>query len=363
MHNPPAGAPVPRPGERFAGLDGIRAVALLLVLLEHAAGTARFPFPSLLEWLPGTGFFGVQIFFVLSGFLQTSLLLADERRFGRVLVRRFYVKRILRIAPLCVMYLVVLGGCSAISRQQITALDVASVLLCFKHVVGGSPLLAHFWSLSIEILFYIAWPLVLARLPASRRSATALAAVVAMPLSGLALAWLRPDTEALHLSRLFRGEGILLGCWLAFRPIAPPEPRAAWRIVAAFGAGLAMLHLAPRATPAQAAVLGWLQIFPALVMVAAALRCRDGWLAAALNSRAARWLALISFGTYVWQQMFFFARPQELLVAWAPLPLLYQVVWFPGNVLGALAAGALSWHLLERPLHRWRERLAASLVA
>ena len=355
-----------RSAARIVGLDGIRALALLLVLFEHAAGTPRFPLRDVHAWLPSTGHFGVQIFFVLSGFLQTSLLLADERRFGRVLVRRFYAKRILRIAPLCLLYLAAVGAWAALSRTSLSALDVASVLFCFKHVVGGAPLLAHFWSLSIEILFYIAWPLALARLPAPRRAPAALVAVIAMPLSSLLIGWLRPDTDALHLSQLLRGEGILLGCWLAFRHAddagEKDAPRASFIIIGAFLTGLAMLHLFTRATPALQAVLAYLLIFPAALMVAAAMRCRSGALAAVLNCRAARWIALVSFGTYVWQQMFFFARPQELLASWWPLPVLYQAVWFPGNVLGAFAVGALSYYALERPLHAWREKLAALLT-
>ncbi len=364
---PPAG---PAKRERYAGLDGIRALALLLVLLEHASGTPRFPFPQVHAWLPSSGFFGVQIFFVLSGFLQTSLLLADERRYGRVLVRRFYAKRLLRIAPLCVIYVLAVGAYSAVSRHPLTFLDVASVLFCFRHVVDGAPLFAHFWSLSIEILFYLTWPLLLARLPAPHRAGTALAAVFVIPLTSLAIQAIHADTTALHLSQFFRGEAILLGCWLAFRPALDPGTQAARKcvwpatltILGGFVTGLLLLHLSTSATDAQNAVLRWLQIFPALLMVEAALRCRQGWLAAVLNSRAARWLALISFGTYIWQQVFFFARPQELLIPGLPLPVLYQAVWFPGNLIAALVAGALSYHLLERPLHPWREKLAAALL-
>ena len=367
---PPTPSTAPPDRERYAGLDGIRALALLLVLLEHASGTPRFPLPQVHAWLPSTGFFGVQIFFVLSGFLQTSLLLADERRHGRVLVRRFYAKRLLRIAPLCVIYVLAVAACSAVSRHPLTFLDVASVLFCFRHVVDGAPLFAHFWSLSIEILFYLTWPLLLARLPAPRRAGTALAAVFVIPLTSLAIQAIHPDTTALHLSQFFRGEAILLGCWLAFRrvadPLMPAERKNDWAaslaILGGFVAGLAMLHLSTRATDAQNALLRWLQIFPALLMVVAALRCRQGWLADVLNSRSARWLALVSFGTYIWQQIFFFARPQELLIPGLPLPLLYQAVWFPGNVVAALAAGALSYRLLERPLHPWRAKLAAALI-
>ena len=375
MLPPPASCAVPVVGQtapatvgrnRIAGLDGVRALALLLVLLSHVSGTPRFPFRGVSEQLPHIGLFGVQIFFVLSGFLQTSLLLSDERRFGRVLVRRFYARRILRIAPLGLLYLLTVCGWAAISRYQISLLDVASVLFCFKHVVGAAPLLEHFWSLSIEILFYIAWPLVLARLPVARRPAAALGAVVAMPLSTLIIGAIIPNTGTLSLSHFFRGEGLMLGCWLAFRQdgqaARPARGSVAPVFLAALIAGVLLMRLSAREFPAMREALKYLTIFPAGVMVLSAMRCRSGWLSALLNCAFARWLAMVSFGTYVWQQMFFFAAPQELLLGWPPPARLYWAVWFPGNLCCAIAAGALSYYAIERPLRPWREKLAAALT-
>ena len=357
-------APATDREDRIAGLDGVRALALLLVLLSHVSGTPRFPLRGAFEQLPHIGLFGVQIFFLLSGFLQTSLLLGDERRFGRVLVRRFYAKRILRIAPLCLLYLLAVCGWAAISRYPLSLLDVASVLFCFKHVVAAGPLLEHFWSLSIEMLFYIAWPLVLARLPATRRPAAALAAVVAMPLSTVVIGAILPNTGTLNLSHFFRAEGLMLGCWLAFRQdgqaVRAARGWVAPVFLAALIAGILLMRLSEREFPAMREALKYGTIFPAAVMVVAAMRCQSGWLSVLLNCFFARWLAMVSFGTYVWQQMFFFAAPQELLLGWPPPARLYWAVWFPGNLCCAIAAGALSYYAIERPLHRWRKRVAAA---
>lgn len=355
---------------RIQGLDGVRALALLLVLLSHAAATPRFVWPALLEYLPQIGKFGVLLFFVLSGYLQTRLLTGDEARFGRISPRRFYAKRLLRILPLILVYLSFVLMWGATTRYDVSHLDVASVLLCFKHVVGGAPLLIHFWSLSIEILFYVVWPVVLLRLTPAQRPRAALSLIVLLPLTTPLIQWLRPDSEMLYLSQYFRAEAILLGCWLALAQQAPgTTPVAlAWierrpDICLFTGFAVALLaEFAKSALPSRSAdgALYFVQVAAAGTMVYAAMLCRWRGVRAVLDSAAGRWLALVSFGTYVWQQFFFFGNPNDWQDAWLPRPLLLWTFWFPCNVLAALAAGALSYYLIERPLHAWRERLATS---
>lgn len=351
---------------RIQGLDGVRALALLFVLIAHAAFTPLFVWPGLLPALPHIGKFGVLLFFVLSGYLQTTLLTADERRFGRISPRRFYAKRLLRILPLLLVYLAFILLWGATTRYQVTILDVASVLLCFKHVVGGAPLLLHFWSLSVEILFYIIWPLLLLRVGPRHRRVAALALVLALPATTPLIAWLHPDTSLLTLSHYFRAEAILLGCWLATIQIEGRRP-AVLRGVERYPDACLLLGLVLAVAAEHAKVLFgppvenivyFIQLAAAGAIVHAAMFARWTPVRAALNSPIARWLALVSFGTYVWQQFFFFANPNDWLNPWLPRPLLLRCFWFPLNLLLGLAAGALSYYLIERPLHAWRERLA-----
>jgi peptidoglycan/LPS O-acetylase OafA/YrhL len=147
------------------GLDGLRALAVAAVFLYH----------SRIDWLPG-GFLGVDLFFVLSGYLITSLLLVEWEARNRIDLRRFWLRRARRLLPALVV--VVLGSLalSAIfARQDLahTRSDVVSSLFYFQNwhlivanhsyfnLMGNPSLLNHLWSLAVEEQFYIVWPLLL----------------------------------------------------------------------------------------------------------------------------------------------------------------------------------------------------------
>lgn len=149
---------------RLPGLDGLRAVAVLLVIFHHLCSQGTFAgWPAVADVLK-RGSFGVQIFFVLSGFLITWLLLGEDARHGQIALGRFYVRRALRILPpallyLAVMFVLTLAGVFAIGRR-----DFLYSLFFIRNAygVGGDPQLAHYWSLAVEEQFYLVWPVVVA---------------------------------------------------------------------------------------------------------------------------------------------------------------------------------------------------------
>jgi peptidoglycan/LPS O-acetylase OafA/YrhL len=156
-----------RPGPvmpRLPAIEGLRAVAIVAVLLYH------LPVP----WLPG-GFLGVDVFFVISGFLITSLLTSEVLRTGRIGLGAFWLRRARRLLPaLLFMLAVVVAASTIFARDALSLLasDVPAVLgyftnwwLLFHHVsyfqsVGRPPLVLHLWSLAVEEQFYLAWPLI-----------------------------------------------------------------------------------------------------------------------------------------------------------------------------------------------------------
>lgn len=144
------------------GLDGIRALAVIGVLLYHAD----------LTWISG-GFLGVDVFFVLSGFLITTLILEEFDRSGGVRFSQFYLRRARRLVPALVLLLAVVAAAAAFVYRdvatQVRADTIASVFYVnnWKYVfdqasyfefIGRPPLLKHLWSLSVEEQFYFAWP-------------------------------------------------------------------------------------------------------------------------------------------------------------------------------------------------------------
>jgi peptidoglycan/LPS O-acetylase OafA/YrhL len=201
-------------GSYVPSLDGMRAVAIAAVMayhLGHAQG----------------GFFGVDVFFVISGYLITGLLADEQRRNGAISLARFYARRALRLLP--ALFVVVAGcllvGSVVLPKTQvhdlwISALFVVTYTANFRAInYTEMPLLAHTWSLAVEEQFYVVWPLPFSRLAgriAPRRLAAGLTALSAASAvwcavdyhRGAALARLSdlPDTHA---------EGLLLGAAIA----------------------------------------------------------------------------------------------------------------------------------------------------
>jgi peptidoglycan/LPS O-acetylase OafA/YrhL len=161
-------------GHRRADLQGMRAIAVLTVFANH-----------LFDWPPG-GFVGVDVFFVLSGFFITGILIRERSTTGKLSFQRFYVRRVKRILPSAVLVLVVTVTGSYLLFPAIRAKDTlldalyAAVFAAnfrfqavgadyFQQTQPPSPI-QHYWSLSIEEQFYFVWPVLLVAIFAVTRS-------------------------------------------------------------------------------------------------------------------------------------------------------------------------------------------------
>lgn len=147
---------------QIPGLDGLRAVAVILVLMTHACQTAGFPRWTMFRSMLLRGEIGVDIFFVISGFLITTLLLRELERAGEVNLKRFYLRRGLRIMPayLCLLAVVAIGQSTGYFQLRTRDWIAASTYtMNFLHHPTWA--LGHCWSLSIEEHFYLLWPFVL----------------------------------------------------------------------------------------------------------------------------------------------------------------------------------------------------------
>jgi peptidoglycan/LPS O-acetylase OafA/YrhL len=182
---------------RIPALDGLRAVSIGLVLIGHLAGTPRFASVSAIQLFGDVGNLGVTIFFVISGFLITNLLLQEQADTGRIRLRAFYARRAFRILPAVLTYFVVLAiAAIAISAVRVPADDWTHALTFTMnyHQTRGW-WLGHLWSLSVEEQFYFLWPAAIVLL--GRRSSLWLAAsaVALAPLWRLAAWWIWPDAR------------------------------------------------------------------------------------------------------------------------------------------------------------------------
>jgi peptidoglycan/LPS O-acetylase OafA/YrhL len=372
------------------GLDGLRALAVIAVLLYHAD----------LAWIPG-GFLGVEVFFVLSGYLITALLLAEWRQHGRIDLKGFWFRRARRLLPALYLLLVVtLAYAVLFLPDEVARLrgDVAAAIgyvtnwyLILGHQsyfeeMGRPSLLKHLWSLAVEEQFYLLWPPVLTvaiSLGAARwreRRGLFIALAGAATSAALMAILYQPDVDP---SRIYygtdtRATGLLIGSALAFlwapgragETPAPPTTRAhrllhirrrgqlrrrwGWTVpllldvvgLAALG-GLVLFCLRlgefdPFLYQGGLASVGL--VTAAVIAVVAHPSTRLG--SVVLGWGPLRWLGVRSYGIYLWHWPVFMVTRPQLDVPLTGLPLL-------GLRLAATVLLAhLSYRYVEKPIRQ-----------
>ena len=149
-------------GQRIPSLDGWRALSILMVLGAHTKSTYDFPeqLDPLFKWA-FDGDLGVRTFFVISGFLITWLLLKEEKQNQTINLKKFYIRRILRIWPVYFAYLFTLFILQTLTPYHQTPAVWAGNLLFLTNFVGANWTNGHLWSLAVEEQFYFLWPLAL----------------------------------------------------------------------------------------------------------------------------------------------------------------------------------------------------------
>ena len=377
---PPTPPASPIPGRR-RDIQGMRAVAVLLVVLFHAG----LPLPG--------GFVGVDVFFVISGFVITAMLMREWSRHGRIRFAHFYLRRFLRLTPALALVVTVVALASVLLQnpfgaQQTTArTGLGAMLLSANYVIGHAagdyfadaaatnPLL-HTWSLSVEEQFYLLFPALLAlgwllAARGRRRAPGTIVVAIAVGSFALSVAWSFGSAAAEALTTFFGGPesfafyssltrawefaaGAVLALGLARIPL--PRPSTA-RVTGLAGAGLLV---------ASAVLITDAQPFPGLValvpVTGTVLLILAGThhttvVSSVLSTRPMVYVGDISYSWYLWH--------------W-PL-IVFTALLFPNRPLLLVAAAAVSvlpavasYRWLEQPLRRYRPRTrprAGALIA
>jgi peptidoglycan/LPS O-acetylase OafA/YrhL len=322
---------------RLPGLDGIRAISITLVLLFHASASVN-PQRAL-----QFGGFGVNIFFILSGFLITWILCREEAQHGCISLSAFYTRRALRILPPAAAYLLVIVALRWAGKLTIPTYDLLRCLFFVRNLlVGGNPSTMHFWSLSVEEQFYLLWPLTLVLIRSNRtRLNISIALLIVSPFWHYLSDRLAGGAQYVNHIRFDQiYDPILIGCCLA---LARNEPKL-----------LAYLRSAPlqsRWFPFAAVAAMALLLYRgnldrcAYLVTALFINYAVDHEGGVLNYKPVMWLGKISYSLYLWQQLF----------CWdSPLPWLGR---FPQNVIASLIAATLSYYFIELPFANLRKRV------
>lgn len=333
----------------WPGLDGLRGIAALAVVVFHASlGPAV------------NGFVGVDVFFALSGFLITSLLIAERARNGRVDLLRFYARRALRLYPALLAASLMVGLALAFTGQlheHLPALGAVLVYLSNWWIYTGNetPLLEHTWTLAIEEHFYLVWPVLFLGLSAGRAWVRVAAGTMAL---GVGVLLFTPWSEPIDpvRSSYLRGFPIIWGALLAFVLARVTTVRAARPLgmVAAVAAlGLLVILTIPAKISEDVltgadSLTGVLSTAVVAGIVAAPSSVVSRWLAWA----PLVWAGRRSYGIYLYHFPIMSVLRHQIDVG----PEALRVV--VGMVV-ALVVAELSYRWLEKPFLRLKDRFRA----
>lgn len=353
-------------------LDGLRAISVLAVLFYHAG----------ISWMPG-GFLGVEVFFVVSGFLITSLLLEERLHDGAIDLRHFWVRRARRLLPaLYLLLFVVIVAALTVYRDAAARLggDTVAALFYVSNwwniwlqesyfaQAGRPPLLRHLWSLAVEEQFYILFPplfaLALQRFRMVRIQTVLIVVSIASAVLMAVLFEPYTDPSRVYYGTDTRAAGMLVGAllataWAPWRSRQQANPRAGLVLdVVGAAAGLGLLMFLRHVNEFDAFIYrgGFLLLDVVCIVLIAVLVHPSARLASVLSFKPLVWVGVRSYAIYLWHWPIFQVTRPELDIPLTGLPL------FALRMTLTIVAAEVSYRLVEQPfrgglLGRWWKRL------
>ena len=331
-------------------LDGLRAIAIILVLFSH-----------LLHWaLPLAGWVGVDVFFVLSGYLITSILVRELQENGKISFGNFYARRALRLLPALALLAIceLLLSCFDRNGTEIRKEMLGSLTYMenWNMIFGWWPVgyMGPTWSLSVEEQFYLFWPLALLFLPTRRPLIWLTAGVAAMTVAEIVF-WHGGDSRtehALQYSTGIRPVGLLIGAALAFLPIdrwrLPDITAPAMFLVIGF-----MVIIADRNSVAFLSAPLTVSLATATIIVCS---IGGGVVIDALSWNPLRYIGKISYGLYLYHvPIFFYGEDHKI----------HLPFYSYGAILLALVfiVSILSYEFVEKPILGLKGRFQKAATA
>jgi len=342
------------PASRIPSLDGLRALSIVLVLFGHMSGAAIAGVDAKadLGFASGLANLGVRVFFVISGYLITTLLIAESEKTGRIDLGKFYLRRTFRIFPAYYFYLLVIGGASAITALTVTGRDIVYALTYTMNMqTDRSWSVGHAWSLSVEEQFYLLWPVAVRYLGHRFSQRLALATIALCPLIRLTWAAALPEHHGL-IGEAFPtvADTIATGCVMAgirheigdvalwrrlkplYRLVSHPAVLLALPVLAIV-IELNHHHARPYWLVGETA----LNVSIAL-LVNRVIRSSDDLPGRLLNWGPLVWVGTLSYSIYLWQQPFMDLTRNDWTTS------------LPTSLGLMLAAACFSFYFVEKPI-------------
>jgi peptidoglycan/LPS O-acetylase OafA/YrhL len=335
--------------DRIPSLDGLRAISIVFVLFGHLAGTRGFPVSTSVGNSLNIADLGVHVFFVISGFLITKLLLDELARKHKIAVGRFYLRRTLRIFPpyyvfIAAMVLAQVAGWIALAPQD----PLRALTYTTNYDEARSWYVGHTWSLSVEEQFYLLWPAVLVLARTKRAILIAAGAMLVVPLIRVAL-W---EIWRLPIGARFEtvADAIAVGCVLAgtreWLHRSAVYMRALGSPLFVIVPAIAIAANMTGDHPLVYFAIGFTVVNVCVVLcVDWAVTFWDGKIGRVLNARPLVFVGMMSYSLYLWQQPFLHRASTAAIAA------------FPLNILLAIACALGSYYLIERPSLQLRRRI------
>lgn len=345
------------PAFAIPGLDGLRACSVLIVMLSHS-GLERI--------IPGV--FGVTVFFFISGFLITTLLVREHAETGRIGVGNFYARRMLRLYPPLLFFIAVCAVAAIARGEAINPLGLAGALFYFANYVAIFDMQAlsafggHLWSLAVEEHFYFFFPLLLIWLLGRPRLLIAVPfALCLAALAGrVAVTVFYPQiaVDYTGMASEMRIDAILAGAIAALIWSRPGGDefvrRVTWWPWIVIGAAAILASFLIRDAFFRSTIRYSLQELALVPLVlAATVSPRFPWLVRLLDAAPLVWIGRRSYALYLWHIAIF-----ELLIRLKPAEANLLAVYLLGWIV-AFAVADVSYRLIERPVFALRRRFGS----
>jgi len=335
------------PKTRLPSLDGLRAFSIALVCIGHVAGTVGAP--EFLTPLHNLGNFGVKIFFVISGFLITYLLLIEHEKNGRIDMKQFYIRRTFRLFPAFYTFIACMAAAHYLGWIELWEGDLfhaATYTMNYHH--ERSWWLNHTWSLAVEEQFYLIWPLLLLLIGRVKAKHVAIFVVCFVPLIR-AVMWFVFDASESAMTREFQAvaDALATGCILAYfykEGVQTPQ----WMRGVVFYIIPITMFAVPfvmmKIDPALFYIAGQSVVnICAAVMIWRFLHVREGVPYILLNCRLAMWIGTLSYSLYLWQEPFLNSWVRDWYAA------------FPLNIFLTFIFALISYYGVEKPFLKLRQ--------